>query len=284
MSPLDLEQVGTAGRAFEYRYTWKDCALYALGVGARLPDELAFLYEQRGPAVLPTFAVLASFESLVDALNRVRADFARVVHGEQAVTLHRPIPPRGNLITTATLSGVYDKGKGALIVVESETKDADGQPIFDNRSSIFVVGSGGFGGPRGPAATVVEPPDRAPDFEVSQATSPEQAALYRLSGDLNPLHIDPAVARTLGFERPILHGLCTFGYAGRALVAHACDRNPTRLRALSGRFAGAVLPGDTLTTRAWQTEPGTYVLAVTKDDGTPVLTHAVAEIAAPSDT
>jgi acyl dehydratase len=280
MSALDLGLVGKPGRPFEFAYTWKDCVLYALGVGARLPDELPFLYEQRGPAVLPTFAVVPSFPAMVDALTQARADFARVLHGEQAITLHRPIPAQGKLTTTATLTGIHDKGKAALIVVECRTVDAQGAPLFDNVSSIFVRGAGGFGGDRGPAPRDASPPEgRAPDFEVTEPTTAEQAALYRLSGDYNPLHIDPAVAGLMGFDRPILHGLCTYGHAGRAILRHACGGEPARFRALSARFSGVVMPGDALTTRGWRTAPGTYVIQVTKPDGTVVLGNAFAEVA-----
>lgn len=283
MSALDLDLVGKPGRPFSFSYTWKDCVLYALGVGARLPDELPFLYEQRGPAVLPTFAVVPSFPAMVDALTRVRAEFSRVLHGEQAVTLHRPIPPQGTFTTTATVTGIYDKGKAALVMVECRTVDAEGALLFDNVSSIFVRGVGGFGGDRGPAARDASPPEgRQADFEVTEPTTPEQAALYRLSGDYNPLHIDPAIAGLMGFDRPILHGLCTYGHAGRAVLRHACGGEAARFRSLSARFSGVVMPGDALTTRGWRTAPGTYVIQVTKPDGTVVLGNAVAEVATDS--
>jgi acyl dehydratase len=278
MPALDLAQVGVPGRPFEHGYTWKDCVLYALGVGARLPDELPFLYEQRGPRVLPTFAVVPAFPCMVDALARVRASFAHALHGEQTIVLHRPIPPQGTLSTTATVTGIYDKGKGALVAIECRTVDAQGTPLFDSLWSIFMRGAGGFGGERGPAAREVELPARAPDFEVTETTSPEQAALYRLSGDINPLHIAPEVARAVGFERPILHGLCTYGHAGRALVRHACDGDVARLRSFSARFSGVVLPGDALTTRGWRADDGTHIVQVTRGDGAVVLSHGVAEV------
>lgn len=277
---LDLAQAGTSGRPFEHTYTWKDCVLYALGVGAKLPDELPFLYEQRGPRVLPTFAVVPGFPAMVDALGRVRAIFAHALHGEQTIVLHRPIPPQGTVSTTATVTGIYDKGKGALVAIECRTVDAQGAPLFDALWSIFVRGAGGFGGERGPAAREVALPARPPDFEVTEATSREQAALYRLSGDINPLHIAPEVAAAVGFERPILHGLCTYGHAGRAIVRHACDGDVARLRSFSARFSGVVLPGDTLTTRGWRTDGGTHLIQVIRGDGAAVLSHGVAEVTA----
>jgi len=284
-STLDLSQVGKPGRRFEHAYTWKDCVLYALGVGARLPDELPFLYEQRGPKVLPTFAVAPALPSMADAISRVRANFAQVLHGEQSIVLHRPIPPQGTLGTTATVTGIYDKGKAALIMVECRTEDAQGAHLFDTVWSIFVRGAGGFGGERGPASREVAQPGRPPDFEVTEVTTAEQAALYRLSGDLNPLHIAPEFARAVGFERPILHGLCTYGHAGRAILRHACGGDPARLRSFTARFSGVVMPGDALTTRGWRMDaasepgaPGSHVIEVTRPDGTAVLTHGLAEV------
>lgn len=282
-SALDLTQVGKPGRPFEHAYTWKDCVLYALGVGARLPDELPFLYEGRGPRVLPTFAVVPALPSMADAAARARVSFAHVLHGEQKTLLHRPIPPQGTLRTTATVTGIYDKGKAALVMVECRTVDGQDAPLFDTVWSLFVRGAGGFGGERGPAAREVErPAGRPPDFEATEVTTPEQAALYRLSGDLNPLHIEPEFARAAGFERPILHGLCTYGHAGRAILRHACGGDPARLRSFTARFSGVVTPGDALTTRGWRTDAtgtqGTHVIEVTRADGTAVLTHGVAEV------
>ncbi|ACY16697.1 MaoC/PaaZ C-terminal domain-containing protein [Haliangium ochraceum] len=286
MSALDFDQVGKAGRTFEFSYAWKDAVLYALGVGAKVPEELDYLYEQRGPKVLPTFAVLPAFPCMLEAMGRVRADLARVLHGEQSTILHRPLPARARVSTTARIDGIYDKGKGALIVVTCETKDAEGAPLCDNVFSIFVRGAGGFGGPRGPedsasaAKLPTTPPEgSAPDFEHREQTTREQAALYRLSGDLNPLHIDPKMAQAVGFDRPILHGLCTYGIAARTLLRHACEGNPARFRSLRARFSGVVLPGDTLITRGWRVSPEHCVLQVVKEDGTAVLSNAVAELA-----
>ncbi|GAB4539690.1 MAG: MaoC/PaaZ C-terminal domain-containing protein [Haliangiales bacterium] len=279
MSAFDFERVGRPGRALQFSYDWKDCVLYALGVGAKLPDELPFLYEQRGPRVLPTFGVLPSFPSLVAAMGDVGANFAQVVHGEHALTVHHPIPARATVTTVATVTDIFDKGKGALILITCETRGDDDRLLFENRWSIFQIGAGGFGGERGPSARSAPPPaDRAPDFEHREVTTTEQAALYRLSGDHNPLHIDPAMARAAGFDVPILHGLCTYGFAGRAVLTHACGGDPARLRSLAGRFAGTVLPGDALTTRGWQAAPQRYIVQVTKDDGAEVFSHATAEV------
>jgi acyl dehydratase len=275
---LNFDLVGAPSAPRVHTYGWKDAVLYALGVGARLPDELDYLYEGAGPRVLPTFAVVPSFDAMVDVASRLGANMAMVVHGEQTIRLHRPIPPRGTFATTAVVTGIYDKGKGALCVVEARTADEAGQPVFDNVFSIFVRGAGGFGGDRGPEATSAEPPERSPDLSITEATSVEQAALYRLSGDLNPLHIAPTVARAVGFERPILHGLCTYGFAGRALLRGACGGDPARLRSFSARFSAPVFPGDELTTQGWRIADDRWLLRVVTQDGKTVLSHSIAEV------
>jgi acyl dehydratase len=275
---LNRDLAGTTTDPIEHAYSWRDTVLYALGVGARLPEELDFLFEQAGPKVLPTFAVVPSFRTLVAVVGRLGASPTSILHGEQKVIQHRPIPPDGTFTTTARVEGIYDKGKGALVVVNAATVDGAGDPVFDNVFSIFVRGEGGFGGDRGPEALAADPPDRAPDFAHTEATSPEQAALYRLSGDLNPLHISPQIATMAGFDRPILHGLCTYGFAGRALLARACAGDPARFRSLAARFSGVVFPGDELTTRGWELEPGRYVLQVTKQTGDLVLSNSIAEV------
>jgi acyl dehydratase len=275
---LKLDLVGAPLDPVRHAYTWRDTVIYALGVGARL-SELDYLYEGRGPRVLPTFAVVPSFRSLIQVVGALGASPMSILHGEQTIRLKRPIPPSGELVTTAEVTGIYDKGKGALVVVVARTSDEGGQQLFENEFSLFVRGEGGFGGPRGPEARQAAPPDRAPDFAETQATLPEQAALYRLSGDLNPLHIAPEAARVGGFERPILHGLCTYGFAGRALLAHACGGDPARLASFAARFSGVVFPGDALTTSGWQVAPGQWVVQVATQEGKVVLSHAVAEVA-----
>jgi len=277
---LNLDLVGKKTDPMTTTYTWKDVVLYALGVGASLPDDLDYLFEMSGPKVLPTFAVVPSFDALLKVALKLGANMAMVVHGEQTIRLHRPIPPSGTFSTVAEVTGMYDKGKGALAVVEAKTTDDAGEPVFDNVFSIFVRGAGGFGGDRGPDTKPPLPPeDKAPDFAITQATRPEQAALYRLSGDLNPLHMSPQMAKMVGFDRPILHGLCTYGFAGRALLAGACGGDPARLTSLSARFSAPVFPGDELTTQGWQVEPGRWLVRVVNGDGKAVLTHGVAEVA-----
>ncbi|HZS39175.1 MAG TPA: MaoC/PaaZ C-terminal domain-containing protein [Polyangia bacterium] len=270
--------VGKKSDAMPFTYNWKDTVLYALGVGAKV-EELEFLYEGRGPKVLPTFAVVPSFAAMISVAGDLGANPMMILHGEQKVILHRPIPPGATLKTTSEVKGIYDKGKGALVVVEAKTTDEKNEAVFDNVFSIFVRGEGGFGGERGPEAVKADPPSRAPDFEVVEATTREQALLYRLSGDVNPLHADPNMAKFGGFDRPILHGLCTFGHAGRAILRGACGGDPAKFKSFAARFSGVVFPGDTLTTRGWKMDGHQYIVTTSTQEGKVVLSNATAEIA-----
>jgi acyl dehydratase len=194
-----------------------------------------------------------------------------LVHGEQAITLHRPIPVQGEVSTVGQITGIYDKGKGAVVEVRSVSTDvSSGEPLFTNVMSAFIRGEGGWGGDRGPSGPKNVPPDRAPDREVTYQTRIDQALLYRLSGDRNPLHSDPAFAAMGGFDRPILHGLCTYGFTGRALLHALCDGDPARLTAMEGRFTSPVLPGEALTVRMWTGDDGA-VFQTTGSDGRVVL-------------
>jgi acyl dehydratase len=274
---IKLDLVGKKSDPTPFSYTWKDTVLYALGVGAKV-DELDFLYEGRGPKVLPTFAVVPSFSAMIAVAGDLGANPMMILHGEQKIVCHRPIPAGAKLLTTSEVKGIYDKGKGALVVVEAKTVDEKGQGVFDNQFSIFVRGEGGFGGDRGPEAVKADPPaGKAPDFEVVEATTKEQALLYRLSGDVNPLHADPNMAKLGGFDRPILHGLCTYGHAGRAVLRGACGGDPAKLKSFAARFSGVVFPGDTLTTRGWKVD-GHYVVTTSTQDGKVVLSNAIAEV------
>lgn len=276
---IKLDLVGKKSTPITHKYTWKDTVLYALGVGAKA-DELDFLFEMNGPKVLPTFAVVPSFNSMLSVAGDLGANPMMIVHGEQKIVLHRPVPPSGELSTVSEVKGIYDKGKGAVVLVEARTTDEKNEPLFDNYFSIFVRGEGGFGGDRGPEAVKADPPaGKAPDFTMTESTTAEQALLYRLSGDLNPLHASPSFAKMGGFDRPILHGLCTYGHAGRAVLKHAAGGDPTRLKSFAARFAGVVFPGDTLTTEGWQLEPGKWIVQTKQQEGKLVLSNSVAEVA-----
>lgn len=251
--PIDPRAVGTVTEPTERAWTSKDCLLYALGVGAGT-DELAFTTENsKGieQRVLPTFAVIAGAGG-GGALRAVgEFDASKLVHGEQACTLHAPIPVEGRVRTVGKIVGIYDKGSGAVIETEAESVDAETRaPLFSARSSMFIRGEGGFGGDRGPSKRT-EIPERQPDHQVTDRTRPDQALIYRLSGDRNPLHSDPSFATLAGFDRPILHGLCTYGFTGRALLHTLCDSDPARFRSMAGRFTSPVVPGEQLGVVMW---------------------------------
>lgn len=270
--PLNLDAVGTVSDPSESSWGSKDALLYALGVGAGT-DELAFVTENSidvEQKVLPTMAVVLS--SIAGGLGAL-GDFnwAMLVHGEQGVRLHQPIPVEGRAVSQTEITGIWDKGKGAVVVLETKSKDATtGEPLFDTMMSAFIRGEGGWGGDRGPSGPRNVPPERAPDHSVTYQTRPDQALLYRLSGDRNPLHSDPKFAELAGFDRPILHGLCTFGFTGRALLYTLCDGDPARFKAIEGRFSSPVYPGEALTVNLW-VDGEEAVFQTTGDDGRVVL-------------
>jgi acyl dehydratase len=276
--PVDLNAVGKKLDSVTHTHTERDVMLYALGVGAGV-DDLPFTYEG-DLRVLPTFAVIPSFPAMLNLGGAMQVNPAMVLHGEQRIELHAPIPTSGTITTTPTIKAIYDKVKGAVIVVETESVDEKKRLLFRNTSSIFVRGEGGFGGDRGPSGLRNVPPERPPDKSIAMKTLPQQALIYRLSGDMNPLHADPNFAKMGGFDRPILHGLCTFGHAGRAVLKAFCDDRPERMKSFEVRFAGVVYPGETITTDMWQVERGKVVLMAKTERGEPVLTGAAAEVTA----
>lgn len=276
---IDTSRVGLALGPLDHKVTWRDVILYHLGIGARATD-LHFVWEgaKDGLKVCPSYAVIPAFQPFFRVLKELKIDLRTVLHGEEAIRLHGPIPSEGILKTTVQVAGIYDKKKAALVVLETQTTDEAGTALFDTRASLFCRGLGGWGGDPGPKAeSVPVPRDRAPDFEISQKTTEEQAALYRLSGDVNPLHIDPETAQAAGFPKPILHGLCTFGFATRAILEGACGGDVNRLKAFQVRFADVVFPGDVITTRGWKLEGGRYAIEAATERAV-VLSHALAEV------
>jgi acyl dehydratase len=247
--PLDPKAVGLEGTPTERSWSFKDAILYALGVGCGV-DELQFSTE-KNQLVLPTFAVIVGMGGIpFDKIGSF--NFALLVHGEQAIEVFGAIPPNGKVRTTGRVAGIYDKGKAGLVVFECESKDANtGELRFRNRMTAFIRGAGGFGGDPGPKPEPFELPSRKPDHEVSYSTRTDQALIYRLSGDMNPLHSDPELAKSVGFPKPILHGLCTYGFTGRALLAALCKNDPARFRSMAGRFSKPVFPGEAITVRIW---------------------------------
>jgi acyl dehydratase len=283
---LDRNVIGVPTEPQERSWTAKDALLYAVGVGAGLGDplaELEFTTENSGDVrqqVLPTFAVLMAQVRSGRSLGTF--DRALLVHAEQSFELHRPLPVQGTVRTVSTVTGIYDKGSGALAVTENTAVDvATGEPLVTSRSGTFIRGERGFGGGSGGGGGfggaggggTWQRPGRAPDYRVVQLTRPEQALLYRLSGDRNPLHSDPAFAARGGFSRPILHGLCTYGVTGRALLHALCGSDPARFLGMSGRFSRPVLPGDSLVVSIWLPDDNGEValFQTATEDGTVVI-------------
>lgn len=281
--PIDPETaLGAELPSKEFSWTASDVQLYHLGIGAggrwTDPAELRYL-DDRDPQVLPTFATVAHTLRDTDPpkvrFPGVDIDLAKVVHGSQEVQVHRPLPAAGKATRTGRISEIWDKGANAVIVQEFTVTGSDGEPLWTERSSIFARGEGGFGGERGPSGKT-ELPGRAPDFDVTTATLPQQALLYRLCGDRNPLHSDPEFAAGAGFPAPILHGLCTYGIICKAATDTVLDSTAARVTGFRARFAGVLFPGETLRSRIWR-EPGQLTISVTavERDGAPVLGDVV---------
>jgi acyl dehydratase len=282
--PIDAAKaVAAEPRTGEIAWSHKDVQLYHLGLGAGVPatdpDELRYTLESR-LHVLPSFATVAGAGSpgVISGLSMpgVDVDLARVLHGGQSVRLHRPIPAEGTATATGRIAAVYDKGTAAILVMRTEVADAQG-PLWTNDAQIFVRGEGGWGGDRGPG-TRLEAPAGPPERTVERPVREDQALLYRLSGDWNPLHADPEFAKLAGFDRPILHGLCTYGMTLKAVVDTLLGGDVTRVRSYTTRFAGVVFPGETLRIRMWRSDGRVRVAvsAVERDDA-PVLADTVVE-------
>lgn len=252
--PINPDAVGAVGEKAEIHWTSKDSLLYALGVGAGATDptgfELEFTTENSKDIpqkALPTQVVVMGAGSMPDF-----GDFnlAALLHGEQEIELHQTLPPEGAAIGQGRVAAIYDKGKAALVKLETDVTDLDGNPMWTTRSGLFISGEGGWGGDRGPASDWALP-DRDADTVLGYDTRTDQALLYRLNGDRNPLHSDPSFASMAGFDKPILHGLCTFGVTGRALLHGLCDSDPDRFGSMGGRFKSPVTPGERLDVHMW---------------------------------
>ena len=267
--PINPQAVGSESEPHQASWSSKDALLYAVGIGAGT-GELAFTTENTkdvAQQVFPTFPVVVGWGG-GSAMAKIGSfNPAMLVHGQQAVTLHKPIPVSGSVTTRSRIVGIYDKGKAAGVVTESvATDDSDGTPMFTNLSSAFIRGEGGWGGDRGPSGAVNVPPDRAPDHQVTYQTSADQALVYRLSGDRNPLHSDPSFAAMGGFDRPILHGLCSYGFTGRALLHTLCGSDSSRFHHIEARFASPVYPGEALTVSMWTIADGESVFVTSVGD------------------
>lgn len=245
----------------EHRYTERDTILYALALGLGAdpidPEQLKFVYQAKLRA-LPTMGVILGYPGFWLSDPKTGADWKRLLHGEQSITLHQPLPAAGAVVSRTRVVDVIDKGveKGAFVFVERKVYDKTSDALLCSLNATSVLrGDGGFGGPAGPTPEPHPIPDRPADLRLETTTLPQAALIYRLTGDMNPLHADPEIAKAAGFPRPILHGLCTFGIAGHAVLRLACGSNPDRLRSLQARFTAPVFPGETIVTEVWRDGP-----------------------------
>ncbi|MET3639787.1 acyl dehydratase [Prescottella equi] len=287
--PIDVKAALSAEPTVrEANWTERDVLLYHLGLGAGVnaldPAELGWVYE-KGLRVLPTFAMVAgqgiSAGTLKPAgmnMPGIDIDLRKILHGGQSLALHAPIPTTGSARISSRVADVWDKGKAAVIVLEQSARDQDGNPLWTTAMQIWARGEGGFGGDAGPEVTNAVP-ERDADKVLVSRTSTQQALVYRLSADMNPLHADPEFAKMAGFDRPILHGLASYGVVCKAVVDGLLGGDPARVQSYSVRFAGSIYPGETIETSVWQDGNTLTLLATCPErDGQPVLTHATMEV------
>ena len=273
--PINPEAVGVKGQPSQRSWTSKDALLYAVGIGAGT-DELQYTTENTkdiDQKVFPTFAVIVGGGGIpmreVGSFNP-----ALMVHGEQGIELLSEIPAEGEIESVGECTAIYDKGSAAVLEFTSESKNvATGEVLLRTRTSLFCRGEGGWGGDRGPSEKI-QFPDRTPDQQVSYTTREDQALTYRLSGDRNPLHSDPSFSAMGGFEKPILHGLCTYGFTGRGLLNALCDGDASRFKSMNARFSKPVIPGDTLTVSMWG-DGSEALFRTTNQDGDVVIDQGV---------
>lgn len=262
----------------ETSWTEDDIILYHLGVGAGTPatdaGELEYTYE-KNLKVLPSYAVIPTFGAMggMGQIEGLEFNFAMLLHGEQDIILHKPIPSAATVKSTGRVAELWDKGKACLCVLEIDTTDEAGEPLFTNRYSLFLRGEGGFGGDPGPKAGN-KAPDREPDGVIEVPTLPQQALLYRLSGDKNPLHADPEFAKMAGFDRPIIHGLCSYGVVCKAVVDGVLGGDVTKVARYQARFAGVGFPGETYLISYWKEGDKVLIEASSKERGDKIITNA----------
>jgi acyl dehydratase len=279
---MPIEPDKALGHAFppgKGSYNQDTVILYHLGIGAGVPAtdpaELEYTYE-KNLKVLPSFGVIPIFGALGGVMGGVpglKFNPMLLLHGEQDIEIHRPLPVAAKLESQARIAGLYDKGKAALAVLEVATQEDGGAPLFTNRFSLFLRGEGGFGGERGPDIGN-EPPERKPDLVVESPTLPQQALLYRLSGDKNPLHADPEFAKIGGFDKPILHGLCSFGIVCKAVVDKALGGDVAKVARYQARFRGVFFPGETMVTSVWREGGKLLIASSSKERNAPVISNA----------
>lgn len=264
---------------FTFSYSWKDTVLYALGVGAKA-SELDYLYEGRGPKVLPSFAVIPAFEPVMKAIERINGPMDKVVHGTQRVTIHRPFAPKATLRTTARVEGLFDLKRMTQATVTTQSRDAESNELVCETSwGILFLGISGVHTGDRVQEEKPSPPSRPADFTIEEKTLPEQALLYRLSGDVNPLHADPEFPLVSRFEgKPILHGLATFGFMCRAVVHGALHGDAAKVKAIQARFSKPVWPGETLVTEGWTEGSRIFARTSVKERNEVVLSHCAIDL------
>ena len=272
---LDRDAVGRTAGPSEVSWDSRDAMLYALGVGAGQSDPFGELNLTTENSAGQELVMLPAYGVVLTQRAAARPDLGpidrtKLVHAEQGFTLHKPLPLQGPVRVSGKITGIFDKGSGALVTTTADVVDAaSGELLVETNSAVFIRGEGGWGGDKGPAGPAAVP-QRAPDIEVVCPTRTDQALLYRLSGDRNPLHSDPEFARRGGFDKPILHGMCTYGITSRVLVKALCGGDPKRLKSMSARFTRPVMPGDELTVQAWK-EGGAIRFRTLGAGGHPVL-------------
>ncbi len=280
--------IGTELPPITYSYTERDVALYALGIGAPSDwldqNELQYVYElsNEGFKVIPSFGVIYSGRQIQSILSGniagIEYNPMMLVHGEQYLEIKKPLPTSGTVISTPKIANIFDKGSGLLMVTDVTSRDENGDVLTIAKSSMFIRGIGGFGGERG-SSEKIEIPDHAPDVVHEESTLKIQALIYRLSGDVNPLHADPKMAAIGNFDRPILHGLSSYGFATRAVMKHFCDNDADRLSSIGVRFSKHVFPGDTLVTEMWKVSDTEVVFQMkSKERDVIVLSNAKATV------
>ena len=283
--PIDYQKLKTWPiPRIEQRYTERDTMLYALGLGCGADpldrDDLRFVYED-GLRALPMMGVVLAGPGFWLKDPATGVDWRKVLHGEQGLIVHAPLPASGAVVGTSRITEIIDRGdKGAFMYSEREVVDQAGNKLCTLTSTTVLRGDGGFGGPTGPAPEPHALPSRVPDLAVDLPTLPQAALIYRLSGDYNPLHADPEVAKAVGYDRPILHGLCSFGVAGRAILKACCGNDPARLTDMRLRFSAPVLPGETIRTELWRDGPVVSFRARVVERDVVVLNNGRAVIAA----
>ena len=277
--PIDRDKaLGASLGESQNSYSQDDVILYHLGVGAGSPPtdpgELEYTYE-KNLKVLPSFGVIPVFGALggLGATPGLEFNFAMLLHGEQDIQVHQPIPTEATVTSSGEIAEIWDKGKAALVVLEVKTRDEAGKPLFTNRFSLFLRGEGGFGGESGPKAGNA-PPDRDPDGVIESPTLPQQALIYRLSGDKNPLHADPEFAKMGGFDKPIIHGLCSFGVVCKAVVDDVLGGDVTKVARYQVRFAGVGFPGETYRTSWWKEGDKVLIQASSKERDAVIISNA----------